>query len=72
MLSEKEITKVSDNIELIFLSLRDGIINNIKNMDLTKYTHFNFEEGKLELTLPEAKMEVSLKDILKNIDKRKK
>lgn len=68
-MNEKEIKKVSDNLELIFMSIREGLIENIKNMDIVKYTHFNFEDGVLELTLPEAKMNVSLHDILKNIDK---
>lgn len=68
-MTEKEITQISNSLEIIFLSLREGLIENIKNMDLITYTNFNFEKDILELRLPAAEMNIDLKVILENLKK---
>ena len=72
MMTEKQMNEISSNIEVIFDSIRKGLLDNIQKIDVTKITEFDFTNDILHLRLPAINKEVSLHQILKLIKDNEK
>lgn len=64
--------KIAENLVDIYSCIREGLVDNMRNIDLTKVVEFDFANNLMSLKFPAIVKDINLMEILDLIDKNNK